>query len=194
MKQETNFRTLSKRSNIVVELVSLEEARECVRDNYAVYSISYSISNNKCCPTITLLKREPKGSQEGKTIYGVASKLPKSAREKIKPISISDFPFYQQQVVSEYNLVSEYNSTAGVHKTTVHSGLEEFLSLMEELSIANDSQSGVKCSQQKPDTMVNPNPTTATIKLDHEVLKSLYSLAKHLTYNDWLMLTQSLAV
>lgn len=179
----TNYRTLSKRSNIVIELVSIEDARECVKDNYAVYSLNYSISNNRFCPTITLLKREPKGSKEGKTIYGVASKLPKSAREKIKPISISDFPCYKQSTIV----------TPIVN--TIHSGLEEFISLMEELSKEQNVSVEQNNSVEQNVPVKQPKETvkSPTIKLDHEVLKSLYSLAKHLTYNDWLTLTQSLA-
>ena len=165
----TNFRKLSKSSNVVVELVSLEEARECVRDGYKVFSFNISFGNGVFYPKTKLLVREPKGSREGKTIYGVASKLPKSQREKIADIKLSDFPFYQQNKVQQ-NTVQE--------TPVYHAGLEEFISLMEELKTA-----GIQEETQQ---------TVYKIALEHDVLKSLYSLAKHLSYNDWLTLAQKL--
>jgi hypothetical protein len=170
----TNFRKLSKSSNVVVELVSLEEARECVRDGYKVFSFNISFGNGVFYPKTKLLVREPKGSREGKTIYGVASKVLKSQREKIADIKLSDFPFYQQNKVQQNKVQQNIVQETPVY----HAGLEEFISLMEELKTA-----GIQEETQQ---------TVYKIALEHDVLKSLYSLAKHLSYNDWLTLAQKL--
>lgn len=180
------YRYLDKSKKTVVKLVSLEEARQ-IMGIVSVYSISASFfPNGAFYPKVTELTERPKGSATGKTIYAIwVYPLDKN---NVEYLSVKDFPYFKS--LQNKPVVKDITETCTYHRTPVHSGLEEFLSLMEELSkVPNESAAEVSKEQSKPDTTKNP-----TIKLDHEVLKSLYSLAKHLTYNDWLTLTQSLAV
>lgn len=176
------YRYLDKSKKTVVKLVSLEEARQ-IMGIVSVYSISASFfPNGAFYPKVTELTERPKGSATGKTIYAIwVYPLDKN---NVEYLSVKDFPYFKS--LQNRSVVKD----ATEEYTPVHAGLEEFLSLMEELSkVPNESAAEVSKEQSQPDTTKNP-----TIKLDHEVLKSLYSLAKHLTYNDWLTLTQSLAV